>query len=299
MSGFCAGYVVILGEPNVGKSTLMNALIGERLSIVSRKPQTTRRKILGILSKEEYQIVFIDTPGIVEPKYLLHESMMRSVAQGIGDADVVLVLKDATRFAPDQPVLDPRQVPPAILKDKPAILAINKVDVLKQRNDLLPQIEFYNKSGQFSEIIPISAREKINTDRLESALLTHLPEHEPFFPPDTLSDQQERFFVAEIIREKIFEALREELPYATEVQIAEFKEREKGKWFVDAEINVERDSQKAIVIGSKGSTLKLIGERARKDIERFLDHPVFLSLQVKVTKDWRKNKNDLRQFGYE
>jgi GTP-binding protein Era len=225
--------------------------------------------------------------------------MMRSVAEGIGDADVVLVLKDATRFSPDQPVVDPKQIPPALLKDKPAILAINKVDILKQKDDLLPQIEFYNKSGQFREIIPISAREKINTERLEQSLLSYIPEHEPFFPPDTLSDQQERFFVAEIIREKIFEMLREELPYATEVQIIEFKERGKGKWYVDAEINVERDTQKGIVIGAKGAMLKQIGERARKDIERFLDHPVFLSLQVKVTKDWRKNKSDLREFGYE
>ncbi len=296
---FRAGYVAILGEPNVGKSTLMNALIGERLSIVSRKPQTTRRRIVGILSEGEFQIVFLDTPGMLAPEYALHEAMMRSVGSAIDEADILCVMKDATKFSPDAPVIDPARVPVEMFKTKPAILVINKIDLLANRNELLPQIEKYNASGYFKHIVPISAKEGMNVDDLKKSLVSFLPAHEPFFPTDSLSDMQDRFFVSEIIREKVFQLLRQELPYATEVQIEEYAERERGKWHIAAQIIVERDSQKGIVIGSKGSMLKTIGERARISIEEYLSHPVYLTLTVIVKKEWRKNKSLLQQFGYQ
>lgn len=299
MSAYRAGFVAIVGEPNVGKSTLLNALIGEKLSIVTRKPQTTRRRVLGILSQPNSQVIFLDTPGVLRPRYALQASMMRSVAAAVQDADVIMVMRDATKFESTRVPLDPELYPLDVIKSKPSILVLNKVDAVKNRDLLLPQITAYHEMGIFREIVPISAREHVNLDRLLEVLKGLMPEHEPYFPEDILSDQQQRFFVAEIIRERLFNAVREEIPYATEVSIVTFTEREAGKWFIAADIYVERDSQKKIIIGAKGAMLKTIGERARQGIEAFLEHSVFLELHVRVKEDWREDKNALREFGYE
>ena len=294
---FRCGYVAIIGEPNVGKSTLMNALIGQKLSIVTRKPQTTRHKILGILSTDQYQIIFLDTPGIIKPKYLLHEAMMAFASSALTDADVVLFMIDA---------LDPKvgidlthEEAFSRLKglQKPVFLVINKVDLVN-KTAILPMIEFYSRAFTFKEIFPISALKLDGTEGLVRAIAQDLPTHPPFFPPDSISDQNERFFVSEIIREKIFQKYQQEIPYSTAVEIVEFKEREEGKTFINADIYVERESQKGILIGKEGVALKQIGRWARKDIEEFLQHPVFLELHVKVRRDWRQDDEWLTRFGY-
>ncbi len=294
---FRCGYAALIGEPNVGKSTLMNALLGQKLSIVTPKPQTTRHKVLGILSTAESQIIFLDTPGIITPKYLLQEVMMEYASSAIKDADVVLFMIDATKQQPDSADSDARAF--AKLKDlhKPAFLIINKVDVIAKPN-LLPMIASYSKAFPFKEIFPISALRNDGTPGLIAAIVQHLPQHEPFYQLDIVSERNERFFVAEIIREKIFLATKEEVPYSATVDVVEFKEREKGKTFISAEIYVERDSQKGILIGRKGEMLKRIGAAARKDVETFLGGPVFLELHVRVKKEWREDKSLLAKLGY-
>lgn len=294
---FRAGYVAIIGEPNVGKSTLMNALLQQKLSIVTPKPQTTRHKIIGILSTEMYQIMFLDTPGLLKPQYLLQERMMESARRAIQDADLLLLLIDATKASID----GDRKGDPALAmlgqSKKPAFLVINKIDLIN-KGTLLPVMDAYSKLYPFKEIIPISALTLEGVEKLKELIINALPEHPPYYPADAVSDHSERFFVAEIIREKIFEAYRQEVPYSTAVEIVEFKEREGQKDFISAEIYVERESQKAILIGKKGQALKEIGERARKEIELFLDRPVFLELHVKVKKDWRNDKALLEKMGY-
>jgi GTP-binding protein Era len=294
---FRCGYVAIIGEPNVGKSTLMNGLIGQKLSIVTPKPQTTRHKVLGLLSTNEHQVIFLDTPGIIKPKYLLHEAMMAFASSALADADVVLFMIDAT---------DPRigidlthEEAFSKLKglNKPVFLIINKSDAVN-KGDILPVIDFYSKAFEFKEIFPISALKLDGTDGLVKAIVSELPLHPPFFPLDAVGEQNERFFVGEIIREKIFEGYQQEIPYSTTVDITEYKEREKGKTFISADIYVERDSQKGILIGKKGAALKMVGLRARRDIEAFVQHSVFLELRVKVRKDWREDKQWLERFGY-
>lgn len=299
MSEYRAGFVAVIGEPNAGKSTLLNALIGAKLSIVTRKPQTTRRRVLGILSAHDSQLIFLDTPGLLRPRYELQSSMMRSVHAAVSDADIIVVLEDATKWRPDRATLDPQLYPVDAIAHKPSILALNKVDALKSRELILPQIQAYHDSKVFREIIPISARDHVNLDALLTVLRSLLPVHERYYPDDALSDQQQRFFVAEIIRERLFNVVREEVPYASEVTIVEFKERERGKWFIAADIWVERPSQKKILIGAGGATVKTIGERARQGIEAFLEQQVFLELHVRVKEDWRGDKAALREFGYE
>lgn len=294
---FRCGYVAIIGEPNVGKSTLMNGLIGQKLSIVTPKPQTTRHKVLGILSADNYQVIFLDTPGIIEPKYMLHKAMMAAASSALGDADVVLFMVDATHSKLDTDVTHDE----AFLKlkglRKPVFLVINKADAV-QKMEILPMIDFYSRAYAFTEIFPLSALKRDGTSELLKAVVDGLPLHPPFFPLDAVSEHSERFFVGEIIREKIFEKYQQEIPYATTVNIAEFKEREGGKSFISADIYVERESQKGILIGKHGDTLKQIGMWARKDIEAFLQHPVFLELHVKVRKDWREDDRALSEFGY-
>jgi GTP-binding protein Era len=294
---FHAGYAAIIGEPNVGKSTLMNNLLQQKLSIVTPKPQTTRHSILGILTSENYQIVFFDTPGLLKPKYLLHEAMMEFARSAVDDADVILLMIDATNsnvesFQTSGPVF-------GTLKklNKPVFLLINKVDLI-DKGSLLPLIDQYSKLYPFKEIVPISALALDGIDRVKELLIKSLPEHPPYYPTDIVSNQSERFFVAEIIREKIFEHYRQEIPYSTTVEIIEFKEREGEKDFISAEIYVERDSQKGILIGKRGQALKEIGELARKDIETFLGRGVFLELHVKVRKEWRDDKAWLERLGY-
>jgi GTPase len=294
---FRSGYVTIIGEPNVGKSTLMNGVLKQKISIVTNKPQTTRHKVLGILSADAFQMVFLDTPGIITPRYLLHEAMMRSASSAIADADVLLFMVDAT-----DPKIGSGLAQAEAFKKlegfrKPIFLVLNKIDLV-QKAQLLPIIGAYASAFPFTEVFPISALRGEGTDTLVAALVPLLPVHPPYYPTDIVSEHSDRFFVSEIIREKVFLTCREEIPYSTTVDIVEFKEREAGKWFVSADVIVERDSQKGIVIGKKGAMLKEIGRLARQGIEEFVDHPVFLELHVKVREKWRENNEWLKRLGY-
>jgi GTP-binding protein Era len=290
-----AGYVAIVGRPNVGKSTLMNTLLKQKISIVTRKPQTTRQRVLGILSDDNSQIIFLDTPGLLKPKYLLHERMLQFADRALKDADVILLITEVGDAAEISPQIRERVIEK--YSGKPLFLVINKVDTI-DRNAVLPLIDSFSRLNVFKEIVPLSALKGENLESLVSAIVRELPEHEPFYPTDIVSEQPERFFVAELIREKIFEQFQEEIPYSTAVEIREFKEREAGKTYIAADIIVERESQKGILIGKKGEALKSIGQKARADIELFLDRQVFLELFVKVGDEWRKNDGWLKRLGY-
>lgn len=288
--GFRSGYVALIGKPNVGKSTLLNALMQQKLSIVTPKPQTTRRRVLGILSADKYQAILLDTPGVIEPRYRLQELMMKDVTASAADADVMVFMADATKDSVDEMSLE-------YVGNRPAILAINKIDKVKKEN-VLPLVEEYLEKHEFDEVIPISALKDYQLDVLLNAVVERLPFGRPFYPRDMISEQPERFFVAEIIREKIFQFYRQEIPYSTQVNVVSFEERENEKDFIDAEIVVSRDSQKGILIGKGGKALKKVGSTARKDIEQFLDSEVFLQLHVKVRNEWREKDSFLKSFGY-
>jgi GTP-binding protein Era len=289
---FKSGFVNIIGNPNVGKSTLMNELVGERLSIITAKAQTTRHRILGILNGKDFQVVFSDTPGIVKPVYKLHDNMMRFVRTAITDADVILYVTD---------VVEEQRKNEEYLKrlqntSTPVIVAVNKIDLCDPNT-----VEVI--TAQWKEILPgalvmpISARHRIRTSELFSAILEQLPEGPEYYPAESLTDRPERFFVAEIIREKIFLNYSKEIPYSCEVVIEAFKEDEEIVR-INAVIHVMRDTQKGILIGHKGSALKRTGIQARLDIEKFLGKRVYLGLQVKVAQDWRNNEKSLKRFGY-
>lgn len=284
-----SGFVSILGRPNVGKSTLLNKLLDTKLATVTPKPQTTRHKILGIWSTDEFQIVFVDTPGIFKPNYTLQKVMVKTAYSTLGGADLVILLTEPSEFEDE------------ILKriDKPTIVAINKIDLLKDKAKLLTLINEYKNYKVVQEIIPISVLSDKGMDQLKEALIKFLPEGEPYYPEDYLSDRTERFFVSEIIREKIFLLYGEEVPYASSVVIDEFKERPEHKHFIRAIVYVEKPSEKGILIGKNGEALKKVGMEARKDIEAWLEHPVYLELWVKVRKGWRRNIKDIKEFGYE
>lgn len=291
---FKAGYVALIGRPNVGKSTLMNALLGQKLSIVTPKPQTTRHRVLGILSGKEYQIIFLDTPGLLIPRYKLQETMVKAARGAIEEADVLLFM-----IEPEDKISEANR---SILSDllqakKPTILTINKIDLF-EKDKLLPIIERYSKNFSLTAIIPISALKADGLDKLKQLLIDNLPVGFPFYPPHTITDQPERFFVAEIIREKIFQKYGEEIPYSTTVTIEEFKERDQGKDYIRAVIYVERDSQKGIIIGKQGVALKRVGQIAREEIELFLGRAVYLELYVKVKEKWRQREGVLRELGY-
>lgn len=294
---FRAGYVTIMGEPNVGKSTLLNRILKQKISIVSSKPQTTRHRILGILTEEFYQVVFLDTPGIIKPRYLLQEAMMQFAGRAIADADVLLFMIDALDPKTGSDLAHAEAFQKLQELRKPVILVINKVDLVPKPT-LLPVISFYSQAFPFREVFPISALTGEGTDDMLRTIIPILPLHPPLYPPDIVSEQSERFFVSEIIREKVFRACHEEVPYATTVEVLEFKERATGKWFIAADIYVERDSQKGILIGKKGAMLKDLGGQARRDIEEFLGHQVFLELHVKVREKWREKPEWLRRLGY-
>ncbi|NWG26954.1 MAG: GTPase Era, partial [Ignavibacteriaceae bacterium] len=292
------GYVAILGLPNSGKSTLLNALLGQKLSITTAKPQTTRKKILGILTEENYQIIFLDTPGILSPSYLLQEKMMEEVEASLDDADVIILIIDVKEDSRAEKLLVQEFVKEKVIKSKkPKLLTLNKVDLITQPkvNEL---IKHFEQQKFFEEIIPISATLNFNIQRVREEIIRFLPEGPKLFPDDQLTDENERFFVSEIIREKILEIYRDEVPYSCEVLIVDFKEREEGKNFISAEIVVEKDSQKAIIIGKGGTAIKKLGEVSRKSIEDFLQRDVFLELRVKVRKKWRSDENLLKSFGY-
>jgi GTP-binding protein Era len=293
-----SGFVSIIGKPNVGKSTLMNALIGEKLSIITSKPQTTRKKILGILSAENYQIIFQDTPGILNPEYLLQERMLDYVFQSVKDSELVLFIIDISADPNGSDTLSDERVSKILDEAKTKkILLINKID-LSNQNVVENLIKDLAVKNIFEKIIPISAAEGFNLASVTESIIDLLPEHPKYFPDDQLSDENERFFVSEIIREKVFERYREEIPYSTEVIIAEFKERENAKDYISAEIVVEKESQKPIILGAKGDAIKRLGQEAREAIEKFLQHEVYLELRVKVREKWRSNPTMLKSFGY-
>jgi len=287
-----AGYVNILGNPNVGKSTIMNALVGEKLSIITSKVQTTRHRIMGIVNGEDFQIVYSDTPGILKPEYKLQEAMMGFVNSALHDADVILYVTDAKSV----PLSEKEYTERIKASGIPVIIAINKIDLTNQ--DALEKIvEKWHDSFPGSPVIPVSGLLKFNLETLLSAILDKLPEGEPYFPKDQLTDRYERFFASEIIREKILNNYKKEIPYSVEIEIEGFKE-EPSINKIRAIIHVIRDSQKGIIIGHKGSMLKKVGTEARLDMEDFFGKKVFLELYVKVTKDWRDKPAILKRFGY-
>lgn len=292
------GYVTILGLPNAGKSTLLNALLGQKLSIITKKPQTTRKQILGILTEEDYQIIFLDTPGILKPNYLLQKKMMNFISSAIYDADIILIMIDLSNDKDGQKILSNDVIKKIIeSKSKPVFLLLNKIDLSNEEN-VKNLITLFEAAQNFTSVIPISAQYKMNTEKLIFEILKVLPHGPKLYPDDIIADANERFFVSEIIREKLLEQFQEEIPYSCEVIIAEFKEREKSKDFISAEIVVERQSQKGIIIGKGGVALKKLGQIARKAIEEFLEREVYLELRVKVRQNWRSDENFLRSFGY-
>lgn len=287
-----AGFVNIIGNPNVGKSTLMNALVGERISIVTSKAQTTRHRIMGIVNGEDYQIVYSDTPGILVPNYRLQESMMQFVDTAIGDADIILYVTDVV----EKSMKNSDYVEKLHNVESPVLLVINKIDLTNQ--DALEEI--YKKWQTLvpkAEIFPVSATEKFNLDSLFNRILELIPANPAWYDKDVLTDRNLRFFASEIIREKILLNYNKEIPYSTEVVIESFKEKD-DIIHIEALIYVLRDSQKGIIIGSKGSSLKKVGTQARIDMESFFEKKVFLQIFVKVSQDWREDKRKLRQFGY-
>ncbi len=297
-SEFRVAYVAIIGRPNVGKSTLVNRLLGQKLSIVSPRPQTTWHRILGIKNLPQAQLLFLDTPGMHKSDAVFNQSLVRAARRAMDDADALLWLIDASQ--PEDP--DDQLILEELRERKttkaPVILALNKVDLV-EKPLLLPLIARWQEAYAFAEIVPISATAGDNVDRLESLLVQHAPAGQPFYPPDELSDRPERFFIAEIIREQAFALLHQELPYAMAVQVEAVRARE-GRDLTDVEatIYVEKEAQKGIVIGAGGKMLKRIGERARPAIEELLGIHVFLRLWVKVQQGWRKDAAALRRFGY-
>nr|KXH76531.1 MAG: GTPase Era [Candidatus Thorarchaeota archaeon SMTZ1-83] len=289
-----AGYCAIVGTPNVGKSTLQNSLVGHKLSIVTPKPQTTRHRVSGILTTSEYQIVFLDSPGIIDPGYELQSVMMRRVEEIVNDADLILLMVEATS---DPEEREKRIIERLRAHHAPLFLLINKIDLIK-KSALLPLIQEYQQFHKFDEVIPISALKGDGLGILVDLVVQRLPSGEPLYPPDQLSDHPERFFAAEIVRETIFLRYGEEIPYSTAVVVDEFVERPGQKDYIKATIFVERDSQKAVLIGKRGSALKRVGEEARREIEKFLGRDVFLQLWVKTRKNWRKRRIDIKRFGY-
>lgn len=288
-----SGFVNIIGNPNVGKSTLMNALVGERLSIITSKAQTTRHRILGVVSGDDFQIVYSDTPGILKPSYKLQESMMKFVTGAVSDADVILYVTDTVEQSDRSADILERIRTSGI----PTLVVINKID-LSTPEALDALVERWHGILPEAEIVPVSARENFNIEGLFAKILEVLPEGPAFYPKDTLTDKTLRFFASEIIREKILRTYDKEIPYCCEIEIESYKE-EPTIDRIAATIYVSRESQKGIVIGHKGEKLKRVGQLAREDLEKFLDKKVFLQLFVKVSDDWRNNERQLRRFGYE
>ena len=285
-----SGYVAIIGKPNVGKSTLMNAMLGTKLSIVTRKPQTTRNRVIGIHSGPDHQVIFLDTPGIIKPRYRLHEAMMGQVEGAVRDADLLLFLHEATQEQPDTFSLEQAGT-------KKAFLVLTKMDLVPQEQ-ALPLVESYQDLRAFDEIVPTSAMNGQNVDTLVNLIVDAMPEGPPFYPKEMISEHPERFFVAEIIREKVYQQYHEEIPYSVQVNIVQYEERDDEKDYIDAEIVVMRDSHKGILIGKGGRALKRLGTEARKDIEEFMQTGVYLNLHVKVRKDWRDRESFIRSYGY-
>ncbi|MDE6543099.1 MAG: GTPase Era [Muribaculaceae bacterium] len=291
--GHKAGFVNIVGNPNVGKSTLMNDLVGERVSIITSKAQTTRHRIMGIVNTPDYQIVFSDTPGVLKPKYKLQESMLEFSEGALTDADVLVYVTDVV----EDPTKNADFLARVAKEDVPVLLVINKIDLLKGQDDLMAIVDRWKTLLPNAEVFPTSALEKFNTSNLMNRIVELLPVAAPYFGKDALTDKPARFFVTEIIREKILLNYDKEVPYSTEVIVEKFDEKP-GAIHIMAVVYVERDSQKGILIGKGGSMLKKVGMESRKDIETFFGKKVFLELFVKVEPNWRNRENKLKAFGY-
>ncbi|MDX2501612.1 MAG: GTPase Era [Deltaproteobacteria bacterium] len=292
---FKSGYVSIIGAPNAGKSTLLNRMLGEKISITSKKPQTTRNRILGVLHGTKSQMIFFDTPGVFEAKDKLNVRIVDAAFSALGDADLALVVVDASR--PD-PSAERYLVKKLQSQTRPVILALNKIDLIKKAG-MLEIIENWSKTYGFNEVVPISARHGTQVEDLIRVMENILPAGPPFFPEDTITDVSERFIVAELIREQVFRMTGEEIPYATAVTVDTFKEKKGGRLVsIEATINIERSSQKGIIIGKNGSKLKQIGTRSREQIEQLLGTKVFLKLFVRIQKNWRKDTKAIKRFGY-
>ncbi len=289
-----AGFVSIIGKPNVGKSTLMNALVGERLSIVTSKAQTTRHRILGILNGPDFQLIYSDTPGIIQPKYELHNAMMSFVYSSLEDADVVLFVTDIYEKYDEEPVVERLRK----MVDTPVILLVNKIDQADQAEVEAKLAYWHEQLPNAAEVLPISALNAFGTERVLESVLEKLPVHPEYYPKDELTDKPERFFAAEMVREKIFKLYKKEIPYSCEVTVEEFKEEE-TIIHIRGVIYVERSSQKGIVIGKGGEALKKVGTWAREDMEKFFAKKVFLELHVKVNENWRTDPKALSRFGYQ
>ncbi len=293
MSSHRSGFVNIIGNPNVGKSTLMNAMVGEKLSIVTAKAQTTRHRIMGIVNGDDYQIVYSDTPGILKPNYRLQQNMMNFVDAAIGDADIILYVTDTVETADK----NADYVAKLQRLDCPVIVVINKIDLSDQPR-VMELMEYWKAQLPKAEVIPASARERFNLESIFDRIVEKLPLSPPWYDKDTFTDRNLRFFAQEIIREKILLNYSQEIPYCCEVEVESFKEGEE-RYEIGAVIYVMRDSQKGIIIGKKGAALKKVGTEARIDMEDFFQKKVFLSLYVKVDPDWRESRKELRRFGYE
>ena len=285
------GFVNIFGKPNAGKSTLMNALMGEKLAIVSSKVQTTRHRIKGILTEKDYQLVFSDTPGIIEPKYKLHNKMMEAVKGSLEDADVALLLADV-----NENLQECDDIFSALKLKVPAIVVINKIDRAGEKK-IKEAVDFFSEKSYCKKVVTISATSGINKKKFINNILEYLPEGEPFFTGDDISDLNTRFFVAELIREKIYELFEDEIPYQATVVVSEYKQKT-GLIKITADVIVQRETQKAIIIGHGGQMIKKLGTEARKSIEAFIDHKIFLELFVKVKDKWRDNDIFLKEYGY-
>ena len=292
-TGHRAGFVNIIGNPNVGKSTLMNALVGEKLSIVTAKAQTTRHRIMGIVNTDDYQIVYSDTPGMLKPTYRLQEDMMKFVDTAIGDADIILYVTDVVEKSDK----NSEYIEKLRKLDCPVVVAVNKIDISDQQK-VLSLLEYWQKTLPDALVIPVSAKEHFNLESILNAIVSRLPLSPPWFDKDQFTDRSLRFFASEIIREKILENYSQEIPYSCEVGIEAFKEG-RDRYEISAVIFVMRDSQKGIIIGKGGSALKKVGTEARLDMEDFFQKKVFLQLFVKVDSDWRESHRELRKFGYE
>lgn len=287
-----AGFVSIIGKPNAGKSTLMNALVGEKMSIITPKAQTTRHRILGIVNTEDYQVVFSDTPGIIKPHYALHESMMHQVEGSIVDADLILLVTDIKEEYDEQDVLKKLEK-----SEAPLAVLINKID-LSNEEEVRAKAAYWQEKLNPKAVFAVSALHDHNIKGIFDFVLENLPEHPPYYEKDALTDRNDRFFASEMIRAQVFKQYKKEIPYSTEVIVTAFKEDPKI-YRISAEIIVERDSQKNIIIGNKGEMLKIVGTYARREMEEFFQRKIFLEMFVKVIPDWRSKKNYLKKFGYE
>jgi GTP-binding protein Era len=289
------GMIAIVGRPNVGKSTLLNALVEQKVSITSRKPQTTRHRILGIHTEDNYQAVYVDTPGLhSEEKRAINRLMNRAASSSLGDVELVLFVVEGTRWNEE----DDMVLNKVLASEKPVVLVINKLDRVKGREELLPHLQELGKKADFKAIVPISAKQGTDVARVKSLVQASLPACEFYFPEDYVTDRSMRFMAAEIIREKLMRFTGDELPYSVTVEIEQFKWQDNGVWQINGLILVERDSQKRMVIGNKGEKLKVIGREARIDLENMLDNKVFLELWVKVKSGWADDERALRSLGY-